>query len=68
MITASLLIGKEFIAYNQGTNITPIEKKVKVLTSTEDTVYYRLEGERQIKDTPIERFISICRLESLLCN
>lgn len=54
-----LLPGMVLDVAKQGLAITPRTIKVKISWIDHDTVYYRVEGETGVKDTPIDRFLFI---------
>lgn len=54
-----LEVGQTYIAKNQGRAITPRNVKVTVVWIEDGHVQYRLEGETQIKQTPMDRFLEI---------
>ncbi len=51
--------GRTYIAKNQGRAITPRELKVTVVSIENGHVHYRLEGQTEVKQTPMDRFLEI---------
>lgn len=51
--------GHTYCAYNQGNTITPQMKRVTIVHLNDQDVYYRIAGETEVKQTPIERFREI---------
>jgi hypothetical protein len=53
--------GQTYKAHNQGRNITPQTIEVRTVTVSDTDVYYRIVGDLEVKQTPIERFKEIVK-------
>jgi hypothetical protein len=51
--------GQCITVFNQGSNITPISKTVKIHWVGPTSVYYFLDGSNTILNTSIDRFLEI---------
>jgi len=64
MITEDqLIIGKQYVVRNQGTCITPDTVNVTVRWIGAGTVHYTMEDSQKIRETSVDRFLSILNEE-----
>lgn len=54
-----LVVGQTYRALNQGKAITPHSFEVTIVWLDGQNVHYRREGETQVFQTPVERFLEI---------